>query len=99
MSFLTKTLFLKTLQIFIMRPRKWIGIAPFASYSGKTYPLDLMQQVIAYLQKDFQIFLFGAGQNEIKKLEVWEKAYTNVFNTSGKLHYEIKSNLCLISTS
>ena len=63
--------------------KKWIGIAPFASYSGKTYPLDLMQQVIAYLQKDFQIFLFGAGQNEIKKLEVWEKAYTNVVNTSG----------------
>ena len=63
--------------------KKWIGIAPFASYSGKTYPLDLMQQVIAYLQKDYQIFLFGAGQNEIKKLEVWEKAYTNVVNTSG----------------
>ena len=56
--------------------KKWIGIAPFASYSGKTYPLDLMQQVIAYLQKDYQIFLFGAGQNEIKKLEVWEKAYS-----------------------
>ena len=42
-----------------------------------------MQQVIAYLQKDYQIFLFGAGQKEIKKLEVWEKAYTNVFNTAG----------------
>ena len=69
--------------LFNQTDRKWIGIAPFASYSGKTYPLDLMQQVIAYLQKDYQIFLFGAGQNEIKKLEVWEKAYTNVFNTSG----------------
>ena len=43
-----------------------------------------MQQVIAYLQKDYQIFLFGAGQNEVQKLIVWEKAYTYVFNTAGK---------------
>ena len=71
------------LKLFNETDRKWIGIAPFASYSGKTYPLDLMQQVIAYLQKDYQIFLFGAGQNEIKKLEVWEKAYNNVFNLAG----------------
>jgi ADP-heptose:LPS heptosyltransferase len=42
-----------------------------------------MQQVIAYLQKDYQIFLFGAGQNEIKKLEVWKKAYNNVLNLAG----------------
>ena len=72
------------LNFFNNSERKWIGIAPFASYSGKTYPLDLMQQVIAYLQKDYQIFLFGAGQNEVQKLIVWEKAYTYVFNTAGK---------------
>ena len=71
------------INLYNQSDRKWIGIAPFASYKGKTYPLDLMQQVIAYLQKDYQIFLFGAGQKEIKKLEVWEKAYTNVFNTAG----------------
>jgi ADP-heptose:LPS heptosyltransferase len=71
------------INLYNQSDRKWIGIAPFASYKGKTYPLDLMQQVIAYLQKDYQIFLFGAGQKEIKKLEVWEKAYTNAFNTAG----------------
>ena len=73
----------KFINLYNQSDRKWIGIAPFASYKGKTYPLDLMQQVIAYLQKDYQIFLFGAGQKEIKKLEVWEKAYTNVVNTAG----------------
>ena len=73
----------KFINLYNQSDRKWIGIAPFASYKGKTYPLDLMQQVIAYLQKDYQIFLFGAGQKEIRKLEVWEKAYTNVLNTAG----------------
>ena len=73
----------KFLKLFNVTDRKWIGIAPFASYSGKTYPLDLMQQVIAYLNKEYQIFLFGAGQNQIIKLEVWEKAYNNVVNLAG----------------
>ena len=74
---------------------KWIGVAPFASFPGKTYPLDLMQQVIAYLQKDYQIFLFGAGKNEIKRLEVWEKAYKHVYNTAGKI--SLREQLDLMS--
>lgn len=65
--------------------KKWIGMAPFAAHSGKMYPLDLMQQVINYLQKDHQIFLFGAGEKEKKRLEVWEKAYTNVYSVVGKI--------------
>tara|TARA_A200000113_G_scaffold211275_1_gene211852 strand:- start:349 stop:1386 length:1038 start_codon:yes stop_codon:yes gene_type:complete len=73
------------LPLYNQSERKWIGIAPFASYSGKTYPPDLMQQVIAFLQKDYQIFLFGAGNDEIKILSVWEKAYNNVVNTAGKI--------------
>ena len=49
------------------------------------YPLDLMQQLIHYLHKDHQIFLFGAGEKEKKRLEVWENAYTNVYSTVGKI--------------
>ena len=44
-----------------------------------------MQQIIHYLNKDHQIFLFGAGEKEKKRLEVWEKAYNNVYSTVGKI--------------
>lgn len=63
---------------------KWIGIAPFASFEGKQYPLDLMQQVVAYLQRDHQVFLFGAGNKEKEPLAIWEKAYPRVYNMAGK---------------
>ena len=45
---------------------KWIGIAPFAHYKSKTYPLGLMEQVIDKLvqNKDYSILLFGGGKHE-----------------------------------
>ena len=52
------------------KEKKIIGIAPFASFNGKTYPLDLIQNVIAYLQKDHTIYLLGGG-DELKQIEVW----------------------------
>jgi ADP-heptose:LPS heptosyltransferase len=73
--------------------KKWIGIAPFATHLGKMYPLDLMQQLINFLQKDHQIFLFGAGKKEKERLEVWEKAYTNVCNTVGKINLKEQLDL------
>jgi ADP-heptose:LPS heptosyltransferase len=75
--------------------KKWIGIAPFASHLGKMYPLDLMQQVVAYLQKEHQILLFGAGPKEEAQFSVWEKAYPNVTAASTKL--SLKSQLALIA--
>ena len=74
------------LPLFQTSERKWIGISPFAAHPGKMYPLDLMQQIINYLQKDYQIFLFGAGAKEKDRLEVWEKAYKNVYSTAGKIN-------------
>ena len=52
--------------------KKIIGIAPFAAHQGKSYPLDLMQKVIAYLQKDYIIYLFGGGNDNLKQLNIWE---------------------------
>ena len=75
--------------------KKWIGIAPFASSEGKTYPLDLMQQVVAYLQKEYQVLLFGAGHLEEKQFTVWENAYPNVNATSTTL--ALKAQLDLIA--
>ncbi|UUC46261.1 glycosyltransferase family 9 protein [Flavobacterium cerinum] len=78
---------------------KWIGIAPFAQYDTKMYPLDLMQQVIDELAKDatVKIFLFGGGQDEVDHLETMKKEHPNVIVIAGKLklqqEMEVISNL------
>ena len=79
---------------------KWVGIAPFASFQGKIYPLDLTQKLIAYLQQDHNVFLFGNGEYEESKLEVWTKSYKNVLGAykleSLREELEIISNLDLM---
>ena len=52
------------------KTKPWIGIAPFAQYQGKMYPLDLMQTVIHQLDQSEQyaLFLLGAGAKEIEWL-------------------------------
>ena len=75
-------------EFFYADKKKWIGIAPFASYEGKTYPLDLMQQVIVFLQRDHKIFLLGAGKKEIDLLEIWTNAYSNCWNAAKELSFK-----------
>ncbi len=65
--------------------KKIIGIAPFAAHQGKMYPLDLMQEVIKTLSKDYKIILFGGGQKEIAVLNNFENSFKNVVNVAGKL--------------
>ncbi len=72
---------------------KWIGIAPFAAFPGKIYPLDLMQKVISYLQKDHKLFLFGKGKKESQKFDIWQSAYPNVFSTVGLISFGDEINL------
>lgn len=76
---------------------KWIGIAPFAQYKSKVYPLDLMQEVIDGLanDKDSKIFLFGGGDTEIKKLNELKQNHQNVIVVAGKIKFQ--SELDLIS--
>ena len=70
--------------------QKLIGIAPFAQYDSKVYPLDLMQEVIAKLakNKDHTILLFGGGKKEIEILESFSKPYSNVINVAGKIKFQ-----------
>ena len=76
---------------------KWIGIAPFAKHEGKVYPDDLMQEVVNELSKnaETQIFLFGAGSQEMKKLDVFADGKPNVQNYAGKSSFS--DELALIS--
>jgi ADP-heptose:LPS heptosyltransferase len=67
----------------------WIGIAPFAAFKGKVYPLQLMEEVIKEMaSKGFKIFLFGGGKHEVKILNTIEKTYKNVINLAGRLSFK-----------
>ena len=67
----------------------WIGIAPFAAFKGKVYPLQLMEEVINEMaSKGFKIFLFGGGKHEVKILNTIEKTYKNVINLAGRLSFK-----------
>ena len=86
------------------KKERWVGIAPFAQYNSKMYPLDLMEHVIADLskQKNLKIFLFGGGKKEIDILENFENNYSNAINIAGKIklfqEFQIISNLdCMLS--
>lgn len=76
---------------------KWIGIAPFAQYQSKVYPLDLMQEVIEKLseQSNLKIFLFGGGASEIEQLNKLKASHQNVIVIAGVLPF--KQELALIS--
>lgn len=76
---------------------KWIGIAPFAQYESKVYPIDLMQKVIDDLASNNinKIFLFGGGNKEIEILNSFTKGKTNVINVAGK--FSLQQELQLIS--
>jgi ADP-heptose:LPS heptosyltransferase len=79
------------------KEENWIGIAPFAQYESKVYPLDLMQQVIDELAKNAsnKILLFGGGSEEIKKLNQLKNNYKNVIVLAGKTN--LKEELAIIS--
>jgi ADP-heptose:LPS heptosyltransferase len=70
--------------------QKLIGIAPFAQYESKVYPLDLMQDVIGKLaeNKEYTILLFGGGKKEIEILESLSKPFKNVINVAGKIKFQ-----------
>jgi ADP-heptose:LPS heptosyltransferase len=79
--------------------QKLIGIAPFAQYDSKVYPLDLMQQVIdkLALETTTTILLFGGGKKEIELLNSLAANKENVIVVAGKIKFqqelELISNL------
>ncbi|WP_232459724.1 MULTISPECIES: glycosyltransferase family 9 protein [unclassified Winogradskyella] len=74
-----------------------IGIAPFAAFEGKMYPLEQMKLVIHQLAKNNNIILFGGGSAEILQLNQIEAQTPNTTSVAGKLsldeELDIISNL------
>ncbi|TYB79896.1 glycosyltransferase family 9 protein [Bizionia myxarmorum] len=91
------TLHAEILEIIRGSNKKRIGIAPFAAHDGKKYPLDLMAQVIKELSKNYQVLLFGGGENEIAILNDFESETDGIINLAGKLQFseelDVISNL------
>ena len=92
-----KALTPEILKITDEKSTKWIGIAPFAQYNSKMYPIDLMEKVIAELSKNssLKILLFGGGKKEIEILEPIATKYNNTINIAGKI--KLQQELALIS--
>lgn len=64
----------------------FIGIAPFARYQTKTYPLPLMEKVVRYLSdKGYHLFLFGSKGKEQVILKTWEQKYKSCIALPGLL--------------
>jgi len=70
--------------------QKLIGIAPFAQYDSKVYPLDLMKEVIAKLAENpsYKILLFGGGKKEIEILDSISEPFEKVINVAGKIKFQ-----------
>lgn len=77
-----------------------IGIAPFATYKSKTYPINLMEKVMEKLAPDYKIVLFGGGKSEIALLDKLADTHQNTISLAGKLtlsqELDIISNLKLM---
>lgn len=75
----------------------WIGIAPFAQHEAKTYPWDLMQEVVAKLAAApiDRILLFGGGGSEGKILAALANRYPNVSSLAGT--FSLEEELVVIS--
>jgi ADP-heptose:LPS heptosyltransferase len=86
----------KLLDIVGQKKTKWIGIAPFAQYASKSYPLDLIEQVIESLtKKGYQLLLFGGGDKEISLLHKIAQKHPKTINVAGII--KLKDELILIS--
>ena len=76
-----------------------IGIAPFAGHTGKTWPLEKMEEVVRILSggkkcdndnctgdntRKNKLLLFGGGEKEIAVLNDWASKYPNTEVVAGK---------------
>jgi ADP-heptose:LPS heptosyltransferase len=81
------------------KPTKKIGVAPFAAHPHKTYPKDLMRQLLIELNKKYRTVLFGADGTESKQFDQWVSegiAYENTAMLSFEAQMQKMSDLGLM---
>lgn len=62
-----------------------IGIAPFARYDTKIYPISMTEEVISILtSQNINVYLFGGRGEEQKLLESWASKFPNCTSVAGK---------------
>ena len=78
----------QVLNLIVDKNKILIGIAPFAQYDSKVYPLDLMKEVVNELSKnkDYYLLLFGSKQ-EVSVLEEIARNIDNAIVVAGKLSF------------
>lgn len=76
---------------------RWIGIAPYARYENKTYPLQQMQQVVELLMedKDTRVFLFGSKGEQAETLRQWEGLSPRIHTVAGR--FSLQQELSLMA--
>ncbi len=85
------------------KDEKAIGIAPFAAFSSKMYPIEKMKIVAQKLAEDgFKIYLFGGGKVEAEELQLWENLHPSIQSLANKMSFEeelktISTLHCMIS--
>lgn len=70
----------------IKADERWIGIAPFAAFEGKIYPIDLIEQVVSRLDEEggCKLFVFAYGREQAGISE-WGKRYKSFRLIGGRL--------------
>jgi len=77
----------KAVALLENKPKKIIGVAPFAAHQGKMYPIVQMEKVIGLLEgEDCTVLLFGGGKQEEEILKgISEKLGPNVLSVAGNM--------------
>ena len=71
------------------KEEKAIGIAPFAAFTSKMYPIEKMKIVATKLAEDgYKIYLFGGGPKEVEELKTWESFHPNITSLAGSLKFD-----------
>jgi len=70
--------------------RKKVGVAPFAAFTSKMYPIHKMKELLSRLDNTgkYDLMLFGGGASEVAILNAWEKELKHAVNMAGHLSYE-----------
>lgn len=76
---------------------KWVGMAPFATYREKMYPLEKMSEVLALLLQEphHRVLLMGGGKQEVALLTELQAKYPQTILIAGR--FALAEEMAIIS--